>query len=65
MSYNVESFEGIRQALCHCGAGPCKHGVLISATVLPTIEELQNEIAGHKAENSRLHTLLNELLGLQ
>ncbi len=63
MARSVETFEGIRQALCAC-TGVCTHGTLIAATVLPTVEELQAEIEGHKAENSRLHDMLNELLRL-
>ena len=64
MAFSIESFDGIRQALCACGTGQCKHGTLIAATVLPTVEELQAEIEGHKAENTRLHEMLNERLGL-
>jgi hypothetical protein len=42
-------FEGIRQALCHCGTGRCTHGTLIAAAPVVTIEDLQNEIAILKA----------------
>ena len=49
MASSIYTFDGIRQALCHCGTDRCKHGVLIAAAPAVTIEDLQNEIAILKA----------------
>jgi len=62
MGSSIETFDGIRQALCKCGTGRCTHGTLIAATVFPTVEELQKELAEAK---QTIETLNRELNGLR